>query len=171
MHERTDRTDPSPVRAQARVPLLVRTTSPAHFLLALLLGASLQHALPLPLPQGAALAWLQLGGGVVALAGLLLACWCFVLFARGRTTLLPERAPSQLVCHGPYRHTRNPMYVSLTLSYLGLSVQIGWPWSALLLPLPLLALQWVVIPYEEARLRERFGSAYDRYCAQVARWL
>ncbi|MET0551244.1 MAG: isoprenylcysteine carboxylmethyltransferase family protein [Xanthomonas sp.] len=137
----------------------------------MLLGALLQHLFALPLPQGDALVWMQIAGGITAIAGLLLALACFALFAQRRTTILPERDPSSLVVRGPYRYTRNPMYVSLVLSYAGLSVQIGWPWSALLLPLPLLALQWVVIPYEEARLRERFGSAYDRYCAQVARWL
>ncbi|MCC4598108.1 isoprenylcysteine carboxylmethyltransferase family protein [Xanthomonas campestris pv. phormiicola] len=155
----------------AHVPLLVRSTSPAHFLAALLLGACLQHLLDLPLPQGRALAWIQIAGGIGAGAGLLLALACFVLFAQLRTTILPERAPSGLVLRGPYRYSRNPMYVSLVLSYAGLCVQIGWPWALLLLPLPLLALQRVVIPFEEARLRERFGSAYDRYCAQVRRWL
>ncbi|WP_369938434.1 methyltransferase family protein [Xanthomonas tesorieronis] len=137
----------------------------------MLLGAWLQHALDLPLPQGRALAWMQLGGGVVAVAGLLLSVLCLALFVQRRTTVLPERDPSSLVLRGPHRHTRNPMYLSLVLSYAGLCVQIGWPWALLLLPLPLLALQRVVIPFEEARLRERFGSAYDRYCAQVRRWL
>lgn len=155
----------------ARVPLLVRSTSPAHFLGALLLGALLQRMLALPLPQGRTLAWIQIAGGIVAGAGLLLALACFVLFAQRRTTILPEGAPSRLVLRGPYRYTRNPMYVSLVLSYVGLCVQIGWPWALLLLPLPLLALQRVVIPFEEARLRQRFGDAYDRYCAQVKRWL
>lgn len=155
----------------ARVPLLVRSTSPAHFFVALLLGAVLQHLFALPLPQGDALAWMQIAGGITAGAGLVLALACFVLFAQRRTTILPERDPSSLVVRGPYRHTRNPMYVSLVLSYAGLCVQIGWPWALLLLPLPLLALQRVVIPFEEARLRERFGSAYDRYCRQVKRWL
>lgn len=155
----------------ARIPLLVRITSPAHFIAAMLIGAWLQHALALPLPQGRALAWMQLGGGVVAVAGLLLSLLCLALFVQRRTTVLPERDPSSLVLRGPYRHTRNPMYLSLVLSYAGLCVQIGWPWALLLLPLPLLALQRVVIPFEEARLRERFGSAYDRYCAQVRRWL
>ncbi len=54
------------------------------------------------------------------------------------------------------------MYLSLLLSYVGLCVQICWPWALLLLPLPLLALQRVLIPFQEARLRERSGSAYAR---------
>lgn len=155
----------------ARIPLLVRSTSPAHFFAALLLGASLQRMFDLPLPQGSTLAWIQIAGGIVAGAGLLLALACFVLFAQRRTTILPERDPSSLVVRGPYRYSRNPMYLSLVLSYAGLCVQIGWPWALVLLPLPLLALQRVVIPFEEARLRERFGSAYERYCRQVKRWL
>jgi protein-S-isoprenylcysteine O-methyltransferase Ste14 len=155
----------------APVPLLVRSTSPAHFLVTLLFGAWLQRLLDLPLPQGRTLAWIQIAGGLVAGAGLLLALTCFALFAHLRTTILPERTPSGLALRGPYRYSRNPMYLSLVLSYAGLCVQIGWPWALLLLPLPLLALQRVVIPFEEARLHERFGSAYERYCAQVRRWL
>lgn len=153
------------------MPLLVRSTSPAHFFAALLLGALLQHALALPLPQGRTLAWMQIGGGVIAGAGLLLALACFVLFAQRRTTILPAQPPSSLVLRGPYRYSRNPMYVSLVLSYVGLCVQTGLPWAALLLPLPWLALQRVVIPFEEARLRAQFGGAYERYCAEVPRWL
>ncbi|WP_241753337.1 methyltransferase family protein [Xanthomonas translucens] len=120
------------------------------------------------------MALLQLAGGVVAAAGLLLSLLCLARFVQRRTTVLPERDPSSLVVRGPYRYSRNPMSLSLLLSYVGLRVQIGWPWALLLLlPLPLLALQRVLIPFEEARLRarERFGSAYARYCAQVRRWL
>ncbi|WP_139119874.1 methyltransferase family protein [Xanthomonas graminis] len=144
-----------------------------QLLAAMLIGAWLQQALALPLPQGRALAWMQLASGVGAAAGLLLSLRCLALFVQRRTTVLPERDPSSLVVRGPYRYSRNPMYLSLLLSYVGLCVQIGWPWALLLLPLPLplLALQRVLIPFEEARLRERVGSAYARYCAQVRRWL
>ncbi|QSQ30074.1 methyltransferase family protein [Xanthomonas translucens] len=123
----------------------------------------------MPGPQRVTVALLQLAGGVVAAAGLLLSLLCLARFVQRRTTVLPERDASSLVVRGPYRYSRNPMYLSLLLSYVGLCVQIGWPWALLLLPL--LALQRVLIPFEEARLRERFGSAYARYCTQVRRWL
>jgi len=111
------------------------------------------------------------GRRLLAAAALLLALCCFALFALRRTTILPDGRPSALVLRGPYRFTRNPMYVSLVLSYVGLAGYLVVPWALVLLPLPLLALQRVLIPFEEARLRREFGSAYEHYCARVRRWL
>lgn len=154
-----------------RAPWLVKITSPAHFALAMGLGAWLQSALELPLPAPTPLAWIELVGGVIACLGLALAVRCFILFARRRTTIMPSGHPSLLVLDGPYRFTRNPMYVALVLSYVGLCLQLGLLWAVALLPLPWLALQLYVIPFEEARLRNEFGRQYSVYCARVRRWL
>ncbi|MCC5087190.1 isoprenylcysteine carboxylmethyltransferase family protein [Xanthomonas campestris] len=156
-----------------RAPWLVKMTSPAHFALALGVGAWLQQAFALPLPAPTPLAWIELAGGVIACAGLALAVSCFILFARRRTTIMPSGHPSRLVLDGPYRFTRNPMYLALVLSYIGLCLQLGllWAVAVALVPLPWLALQWLVIPFEEARLRDEFGRAYSDYCARVRRWL
>ncbi|APO94927.1 methyltransferase family protein [Xanthomonas vesicatoria] len=154
-----------------RAPWLVKMTSPAHFVLALGAGAWLQQAFALPLPAPTPLAWIELAGGVIACAGLALAVSCFILFARRRTTIMPSGNPSRLVLDGPYRFTRNPMYLALVLSYVGLCLQLGLLWAVALVPLPWLALQWLVIPFEEARLRAEFGRAYSDYCTRVRRWL
>ena len=150
-----------------RAPWLVKMTSPAHFALALGVGAWLQQAFALPLPAPTPLAWIELAVGVIACAGLALAVSCFILFARRRTTIMPSGHPSRLVLDGPYRFTRNPMYLALVLSYIGLCLQLGLLWAVALVPLPWLALQWLVIPFEEARLRDEFGRAYSDYCARV----
>ncbi|ATS22293.1 MULTISPECIES: methyltransferase family protein [Xanthomonas] len=155
----------------ARAPWLVKMTSPVHFALALGLGAWLQEALDLPLPPPSPLAWIELAGGGIACLGLALAVSCFVLFARRRTTIMPSGHPSRLVLDGPYRVTRNPMYLALVLSYLGLCLQLGLLWAVALVPLPWLALQRYVIPFEEARLRAEFGRHYNDYCARVRRWV
>lgn len=155
----------------SRAPWLVKITSPAHFALALGVGAWLQSALQLPLPAPTPLAWIELAGGMIACLGLALAVSCFILFARRRTTIMPSGHPSRLVLDGPYRFTRNPMYLALVLSYVGLCLQLGLLWAVVLLPLPWLALQRYVIPFEEARLRNEFGRQYSAYCARVRRWL
>ena len=155
----------------SRAPWLVKITSPAHFALALGMGAWLQSALQLPLPAPTPLAWIELAGGMIACLGLALAVSCFILFARRRTTIMPSGHPSRLVLDGPYRFTRNPMYLALVLSYVGLCLQLGLLWAIALLPLPWLALQLYVIPFEEARLRNEFGRQYSTYCARVRRWL
>ncbi|WP_425509973.1 methyltransferase family protein [Xanthomonas translucens] len=120
----------------------------------------------MPGPPRVTVPLLQLAGGVVAAAGLLLSLLCLARFVQRRTTVLPERDPSSLVVRGPYRYSRNPMYLSLLLSYVGLCVQIGWPWALLLLPLPLLALQRVLIPFEEARLRASASAVPTRAIAR-----
>jgi len=155
----------------ASAPWLVRLTSPVHFMLAFAAAALLQHVLALPLPQGQSLLVMQWAGSLLATAALLLALWCFVLFAGRRTTILPDGQPSALVLRGPYRFSRNPMYVSLVLSYAGLAGYLVVPWALALMPLPLLALQRVLIPFEEARLRREFTGAYEHYCTHVRRWL
>ncbi|OOW74444.1 protein-S-isoprenylcysteine methyltransferase [Xanthomonas axonopodis pv. martyniicola] len=155
----------------ARAPWLVKMTSPVHFALALGLGAWLQEALDLPLPPPTPLAWIEVVGGGIACLGLALAVSCFILFACRRTTIMPSGHPSRLVLDGPYRVTRNPMYLALVLSYVGLCLQLGLLWAVVLVPLPWLALQRYVIPFEEARLRAEFGRHYNDYCVSVRRWL
>ena len=158
-------------RNGGKVPLLVRTTSPTHFALALLAALGLQRIAPIPLPAQDSQQTIQVIGGLLAELGLAAAVVCFVLFAWRRTTFIPEGTPSRLVIQGPYRVSRNPMYVSLVLSYVGLAGVLLLPWALVLLPLPLLALQRVLIPFEEARLRAEFGRDYERYCQRVRRWL
>lgn len=66
---------------------------------------------------------------------------------------------------------RNPMYVGLTLAYLGEAGMLTQIWPVLFLPLVLIYLNRVVIPLEEQKLTEVFGSAYDDYRRRVHRWI
>lgn len=111
-----------------------------------------------------------IGFGLLVCAGLI-GLSCFGLFLLARTTVIPFGNASKLVTRGPYRFSRNPMYLSLVLAYLGGAGFIVQPWPLILLPLPLAAVNWIVIPFEEKRLREAFGSAYETYCETVRRWI
>lgn len=153
-----------------RAPWLVRSTSPLHCVLAFAAGAGLQHALGLPAPQGPGREAMQAIGTVLANAGLLLVLWCFVLFARARTTLLPGESPARLILHGPFRWSRNPIYVGMLASYAGLALMLAVPWSLALLPVPMLILQRTIVPFEEERLHARFPGAYGAYASRVRRW-
>jgi protein-S-isoprenylcysteine O-methyltransferase Ste14 len=84
---------------------------------------------------------------------------------------VPGQASSQLVTWGPYRFTRNPMYVGLTLAYLGEAGILRQIWPVILLPLVVAYVNWIVIPVEESKLREVFGEEYERYQKKVRRWL
>jgi protein-S-isoprenylcysteine O-methyltransferase Ste14 len=112
-----------------------------------------------------------LGFGCIGLGAVLLG-WCIWEFARsGRGTLAPVDPPRELVVKGLYRYVRNPMYLSVTMIVLGevlltrsRPLLVYWAiWFA--------AVNLFVIGYEEPTLRQRFGAAYDRYRAQVGRWI
>ncbi|PJJ97710.1 protein-S-isoprenylcysteine methyltransferase [Lysobacteraceae bacterium NML91-0213] len=155
----------------ARAPWLATFPAPLAFAGCLGAGILVQRLLPLPVYDGPWVPMLQTAGGLLATAGLLLSLASLGLFARGRTTILPSGAASRLVVNGPYRVSRNPMYVSLVAAYVGLAIYLRTPWALPLLALPVLQLQRVMIPFEEARMQALFGQAYLDYRARVRRWL
>lgn len=159
---------PTASRAPRRT---LRAPPPLMFVGAFLLGEGLQRIAPLwVVPPG--MTPVSRALGVVLLSvGLLLAFCCIGLFVAARTTVIPHRRSSALVARGPYRVSRNPMYLSMTLAYLGLAAIRGALGPLLLAPLPVLLLDRFVIPGEEHRLRESFGHVYVDYCARVRRWL
>jgi protein-S-isoprenylcysteine O-methyltransferase Ste14 len=143
---------------------------PWVFVLTYILGAVLEHLFPLcPVdwgPRG-----LIVAGGVVFGIGAIIAGWGLVTFRRARTTTVPGKASSRLVTWGPYRFTRNPMYVGLIIAYLGEAVLLRQLWPLFLLPLIAAYLNWIVIPVEESKLKEVFPEGYDNYRSRVRRWL
>lgn len=155
----------SPVRWLLRVPV------PWIFVLAYLVGALLERLVRLDLGVAVPrVASLTLGTALFA-AGALIAGWALAIFHRAGTTTVPGERSNRLVERGPYRFTRNPMYVGLTLAYLGEAALLRQFWPMPLLVLVIAYLQGTVIPLEEARLREVFGEAYEAYCDRVRRWL
>jgi protein-S-isoprenylcysteine O-methyltransferase Ste14 len=107
---------------------------------------------------------------IVLGTGLLVAC-IYEFARRGRGTLSPADPPRELVVRGLYRYVRNPMYLSVTLIPLG---EVALTRSRALLlywALWFLAVNAVVLGYEEPALRRRFGASYDRYAASVGRWI
>jgi len=111
-------------------------------------------------------------GGTLVLAGLALVAWTVRLFSRvGHGTLAPWDPTTRLVARGPYRHVRNPMISGVGAVLLGEAVLLGSPalfaWFA-----AFAAVNAVYMPLvEEPGLRRRFGEEYDRYRAEVPRWL
>jgi protein-S-isoprenylcysteine O-methyltransferase Ste14 len=93
-------------------------------------------------------------------------------FREAKTTILPAGRPTTtIVDHGPYRFTRNPMYVAMALGYLGLAALFDSWWPDLVLPLILLVVDSMVIRREERYLSEKFGEPYVRYMQRVRRWI
>lgn len=92
-------------------------------------------------------------------------------FRRAGTPPQPWRPVTAFVTTGPYRYSRNPMYVGFTLLYLGISLWVNTLWPLVLLPLVLLVMARGVVVREEAYMTRRFGEEYRSYCTRVRRWL
>ena len=90
---------------------------------------------------------------------------------RAQTPVDPYSPSTAIVVEGPYRYTRNPLYLALTLFYLALASIVNSVWPLLLLPLVLLVIQRGVIAREERYLEQKFGEQYLRYKSRVRRWL
>ncbi len=151
--------------------LLLHVPVPWVFVLTYLCGVSLELVcrtsvhLPVTHPAGVIL------GGVLFAAGAVSAAWSWLIFHKARTTTIPGRASSKLITWGPYRFSRNPMYVGLIFAYVGEAGILHQIWPVLLLPLVVSYINWIVIPVEEARLKEVFELEYQAYCAKVRRWV
>ncbi len=146
----------------------VRLPPPLMYAVPLLLLWLLDRVLAwrMPDPPGrAALGWLLL------LAGIALAASGVATFRRRGTTVIPHHAVSALVTSGPYRLTRNPMYLGMAVAYLGTSAVLGSWWPVAGLPLVVLLVDRLVIAREEAHLRARFGADYDALCRSTRRWV
>ena len=84
---------------------------------------------------------------------------------------MPHRAVSTLVDQGPYRFSRNPMYVGLAAAYTGLALVLNRLWPFAFLPLVLALIVVFVIRPEERHLEERFGDDYRAYKRRVRRFI
>jgi len=147
-----------------RVPL----PPPILYAVAIGLGLWLERPLPWPLPGGTLRFW----SGVVLIAlAVALFGLCLRELRRHQTTINPHRAASNLVETGPFRFSRNPIYVSLTVLQVGVGLLASSTWVLLMLLWVLPLMQRLVIAREEEHLRWRFGSEYVDYSARVRRWL
>lgn len=110
-------------------------------------------------------------GIAVVLAGLGLLLSALSGFRRAGTRPEPWQPSSSIVEHGPYRFTRNPMYLGMALLMLGLALIAASTAALALVPVAVIAIDRCVIVREEAYLQRKFGDAYGAYCGRVRRWL
>ena len=156
----TDVTLAAPLRLLLRIPV------PWVFVLAYLAGVAIERLRPTTVLAGHAAI-----GAAVFVVGALIAGWGLLTFKKARTTTVPGEASSSLVTWGPYGFSRNPMYVGLTIAYLGEAGILQQVWPVVLLPLTLAYVNWIVIPVEEHKLLEVFNGTYEQYQQRVRRWI
>jgi protein-S-isoprenylcysteine O-methyltransferase Ste14 len=97
--------------------------------------------------------------------------WMVITMRRARTPIHNAKTPTVLIESGPFRFTRNPMYLFGSIAYAGLALFTVELWSLLLLPLVVIATHYGAVIPEERYLERKFGHGYQRYRQRVRRWL
>ena len=146
----------------------IRVPPPVIYLLPLVSGLLLDRRLHIPfLPRRVAriLGW-QLVGSGVALSG-----WAFRTMRAAETTMRTDKPVSNLIQDGPFRYTRNPLYLSDAMIYAGIAVLRNSLWAIALLPLGMYVIQREVMGREECYLERTFGEEYLDYKRRVRRWI
>jgi protein-S-isoprenylcysteine O-methyltransferase Ste14 len=141
---------------------------PVLFLVSILIGVALEQIRPLPI----------LWSGLSAVPGIVLIVMAAAVFYasvrtfQGAGTPVPGNEPTTaIVRSGPYRFSRNPIYVAFCLAQVGTGALLNSAWVIATLPIAVALLAWRVIPREERYLEARFGAQYLEYKKSVRRWL
>ena len=142
---------------------------PLAWALAVIAGLVLDWLAPLPfLPD----AWpAGLVGAAVFVLALVLAIWAIDTMTRAGTNVPTNRPTTAIVESGPYRFTRNPIYLGMFGGLIGLGIAFDNPWLLVLMALFALVIRYGVVAREEAYLERMFGDAYRGYRRRVRRWL
>jgi protein-S-isoprenylcysteine O-methyltransferase Ste14 len=149
----------------------VRIVPPLFYIAGLAAGFFVQRIWPVPIVSPAAMPPVLVAGQVLVTVCSALSLWALFTFWRSGTTPNPMRPTTALALDGPYRFTRNPMYVSLAAIQAGMALISNALWPLVSLLPVLVAVQWLVIDREERYLERRFGDSYLAYKRRVRRWL
>ena len=144
-----------------------RILPPVYFLAAVCLMAALHFLFPIARILPAAYS----SGGVLILIGMFLILWAVRLFGKAGTTIKPFEASTKMIVAGPYRWSRNPIYLGMAIILLGIGLVFGTLTPFAILPLFVWLIQKNFIAREEAMLDKSFGAAYAEYKKRIRRWL
>lgn len=145
---------------------------PVYPALAWMAAIALEFFVPLQLfPPFAPTAWHVWLGLALALVGLVIVIRAIRTFRALGTPVEPGRPTLRVVTEGPYRVSRNPIYVGCLAYHAGAALLIGQAWALILSPLVLAAFHILAVLPEERYLARKFGAAYLDYQARTRRWL
>ena len=141
---------------------------PVAYAIAVALGVGIDLAAPFPvLPMAPAL----IAGAVLAALAGGLAVWATRTMLASGEHPDPERPTTAIVAAGPYRFSRNPMYLSISVLGAGVALLVNSGWGLLLLVPAVAVTHFLVIAREERYLEGKFGAEYSAYRQRVRRWL
>ena len=137
--------------------------------LAVIAGLALNWLVPLSfLPAHLPAGWL---GAMVFVLALALLAWAIVTVTRAGSNVPTYQPTISIVESGPYRFTRNPIYLGMFLGLIGLAIAFDNLWLLMMLVPFALVIRYGVVAREEYYLARKFGDAYRGYCSRVRRWL
>ena len=137
--------------------------------LGVIAGLALNWLVPLPfLPANLPAGWL---GAIVFALALALFAWAISTMTRAGSNVSTSLPTTTIVETGPYRLTRNPIYLGMVLGLIGLAIAFNSLWLLMTLVPFALVIRYGVITREEAYLERKFGDVYRRYHTRVRRWL
>ena len=158
-------TPPNPTPDTANLGLV---RPPFVYLISLVVGALIHLALPLPfVPRTLAM---PLGATFVVVA-IALFSWSVTKFRAANTPVPARKRTTVIVQSGPYRFSRNPIYLAFSLFQLGIAIWANSLWLLATLVGAVAVIHYVVIEREERYLERKFGAQYLDYKASVRRWL
>ena len=143
---------------------------PVYFLACLIVGSVLQYVHPLRLGPYSFRAGAIAGVIVLALAATM-GMSAALLMMRRRTPIEPWKDPVHLVTSGPFRVSRNPLYLTLTMVLIAVSIIANSIWLLIAGAVLLLLLDRVIVRREERVLHQVFGDEYRSYKSRVRRWI
>lgn len=146
----------------------VKIPPPLVLLFTILLGGLLHLLWPLPVFHDSAKNGI---GAALLVCGFFLMGLCVLMFRKAGTAIPPWKTTTSLVGSGPYRYSRNPIYLGMLILQSGFSALFNSGWGFLLLIPLFLFLNSYVISLEERYLEKKFGEPYQQYLRQVRRWL
>ena len=145
-----------------------RLVPPVYLLLSILAMAGLDRLFPVATVLRPPFSYL--GAALMGL-GLAVAGAAALRFEHYGTSVHPFHQPTALVTDGPYRFTRNPMYLGMVFALLGIAVWLGSLTPFVVIPVFASLIQRGFIRNEERRLTDAFGPSYVEYRRRVRRWL
>lgn len=143
---------------------------PILFFAFLILGVALRFTIKLEIFSEPDVDYGYIAGGLLIISGVLLISWAVRTFKEAGETPHHGKSIHKIIASGPFKFTRNPMYLSLISIYIGLSIIINTYWLLLLLPIMFIILHYGVILREEKYLEGEFKEEYISYKSKVRRW-
>ena len=149
----------------------VRIVPPLVPLAVVLMGVGLSKLWPIQLGIETVAMPARYLGGALIVGAIAVILWIILLFTKTGQNPDPHTPTPEIVVSGPFRISRNPIYLQMVVICLGFAIARLDPWTLLLTPLAVwLLTRWVIVP-EEAYLTAKFGERYLTYKRRVRRWI